>query len=491
MAIPKETAVKTIKSYIQKGDLEAALQQFYDFILPIDTHLSDKVLILIHRLQDLKFKHLDQLISHDEYQRTLNQITKAALELIIQIPDTSVTSNKTSKKRKEGKLLHNISSQMPVHLETMCTVRIAENEEIIKAGIEIDEHTILEDISTSKIMEVSLIDFSDNQNFRIRTLSSKEQVLQAGEFTQWLFFVKPLKEGKHTLYLKVSIIEYVKDEPKKREIVLERKVDVVAQPTERASAPHWQDTNIKIIEAQKKKAGFLSKKIRFLGFTFSILFLFIFSTATLATILTMALLYINRPAQEEQKVKERASQFESTQDQQIESQEQSNDIIINIPGLEPGDELPSNEPPKTEDPEAIIEEPEQVPLEPVVADTTSSDPKNDGSLGPAKLLGFKLYDQLEALDTTQIGNTTFIEVRTSGFKIGKVEFYLGSRKKHPLNPTDRDGKIYFLQLKAIDKINTLTIRDKESGIHISRKLKGNTNYLWKVNRSSNGSIGID
>ena len=81
-------------------------------------------------------------------------------------------------------------------------------------------------------------------NFSIRLISTKEQLIIDNDFTEWLFFVKPLNIGNHTLILKVSIIQEINKTKKVKESVLELKVDVNTKKKEINRI--WNNTNILI-----------------------------------------------------------------------------------------------------------------------------------------------------------------------------------------------------------------------------------------------------
>ena len=80
-------------------------------------------------------------------------------------------------------------------------------------------------------MEVELIDPLTTENFQIRSINEKEQIIDKNDYTQWLFYVKANQEGKFPLYLKVTVIELVYGKERKKEIVLEELVHVVTQLT--------------------------------------------------------------------------------------------------------------------------------------------------------------------------------------------------------------------------------------------------------------------
>ncbi|RMG86853.1 MAG: hypothetical protein D6714_03445, partial [Bacteroidetes bacterium] len=136
--------------------------------------------------------------------------------------------------RRHGSLLHNIPEEMEMGRETRCEVRIAFERETLLRDLPPDERVEIQDIRVSNVMEVELFDPSDEADraFQVRTFTDREQFIEEDEYTQWVFYVKPLKSGIYSLVLKVSVIEYLHGKERKRDIVLEEKVEIVAEMPE-------------------------------------------------------------------------------------------------------------------------------------------------------------------------------------------------------------------------------------------------------------------
>lgn len=145
---------------------------------------------------------------------------------------------------------------MPIGFETECTIRIAMIEELLIKGFEVTQDTKLEDIPVTEIMEVELFDFSDSKNFEIKSFSSHEQTIIENNYTEWLFFVKPLEEGIHTLFLKVNVIQYIRDKERKREEVFKLKINVISKLKDSTTVSRsniWKDTNIYVSLGENKQ----------------------------------------------------------------------------------------------------------------------------------------------------------------------------------------------------------------------------------------------
>jgi lysophospholipase L1-like esterase len=105
---------------------------------------------------------------------------------------------------REGQLEYDIPGSMKVNEQTTCTVRIA-GKEVEAALLKITEGSVHQDITIGNEMSVRLVDSSGGDYFRITTTSTERQEIWDGDRTQWKFFVRPLKAGRHPLLLQVTI----------------------------------------------------------------------------------------------------------------------------------------------------------------------------------------------------------------------------------------------------------------------------------------------
>ncbi|HSF56239.1 MAG TPA: toll/interleukin-1 receptor domain-containing protein [Algoriphagus sp.] len=136
---------------------------------------------------------------------------------------SSATTPKPSK--KEGKVLYHIPGMMQVEKWTRCTVRLAWEEILLTEGLRIPENErMIESIRLGNVMQVSLNEGRDGQNFEIKALNHEEQVIEEDEATQWLFDVKPLSVGDFILILRVTLVQIIEGKERKKDIVLERNV---------------------------------------------------------------------------------------------------------------------------------------------------------------------------------------------------------------------------------------------------------------------------
>jgi hypothetical protein len=145
--------------------------------------------------------------------------------LLIENTDQARPSTSGQPGKKMGKVLYHIPGMMQVEKWTRCTIRLAWEELLLSEGLKIpEEERVIESIRLGNVMQVSLEESRNGQNFEINPLNNTEQFISEDEFTEWLFDVKPYKEGTFTLILRVTLIQVIEGIDRKKDIVLERNV---------------------------------------------------------------------------------------------------------------------------------------------------------------------------------------------------------------------------------------------------------------------------
>lgn len=198
--------------------------------LPSHASKLDTVLMLESRLNEANRDKLRGVISQEDLQLVYNQLRAGLLDLIagLQLADFATATTAVPQPDKTGSLLYKIPGQMPLGEESKCIIRLAFEEESIIRNIELNEDVTLKPIRIAQVMDVELVDPNSEPTFTIRTLSSPEQFVEKGDYTEWIFYVKPLRAGTFPLLVKISVIEIIQEKERKKEIVLEEKVQIVA-----------------------------------------------------------------------------------------------------------------------------------------------------------------------------------------------------------------------------------------------------------------------
>ena len=167
------------------------------------------------------------VLSQEQLELAYNRIAADLIEFVDDLQEEDFAP--TGAAAKTGSILYKIPSKMQLERETRCIVRLAFEEDVIIRNIELTD-AVLKPVRVSEVMEVALVDPNDEPVFEIREVNSAEQFLEKGDFTEWLFYVTPLRTGEFPLALRVSVVEVVAGKDRKKEIVLEETVQVLAEP---------------------------------------------------------------------------------------------------------------------------------------------------------------------------------------------------------------------------------------------------------------------
>ena len=144
---------------------------------------------------------------------------------------------------------------MEVQKETRCRVRIAYETATLLENIELTKDTLLRDVRISEVMQAELIDPSQDAAFVIRTFNRAEQFIEKDDYTEWTFFVKPLRQGSFPLLLRISVIEKIGEKERVRDIVLEETVVIVAE-LDNVFEPVFKESGYVVKENEKDKDCF-------------------------------------------------------------------------------------------------------------------------------------------------------------------------------------------------------------------------------------------
>lgn len=204
--------------------------------IPADVEKYNDVILLEGRYRELHQNMLRGVMNDDEVQLEFNKLREAILNFINDLQEKDFVKQsaqqQTQAKAKQGKILYRIPNQMQVQKEVKCLIRIAFNEEILMTNLEKLNYDAIKDVRIAEVMGVDLIDPNEQPAFSIRTFSEEVQLIDEVDFTEWLFYVKPLMEGTFPLLIKVAVVEIVEGLERKREVVLEETVQVVATQPE-------------------------------------------------------------------------------------------------------------------------------------------------------------------------------------------------------------------------------------------------------------------
>ncbi|RMG88573.1 MAG: hypothetical protein D6714_00475 [Bacteroidetes bacterium] len=113
-----------------------------------------------------------------------------------------------------GKILYSVPDRMKLKRKTRCIIRISPAELStleLTEGIPSEAPIALDSVRIGDVMTARLSNAPDDKAFKVTPLSTPEQVIEPGFFTEWLFEVTPLLPGRHSLYIKITVKVKVED----------------------------------------------------------------------------------------------------------------------------------------------------------------------------------------------------------------------------------------------------------------------------------------
>jgi hypothetical protein len=136
-----------------------------------------------------------------------------------------------------GKIVYKTPDTMTVYKKSIIVVRISKDatSEEIEANLGSFKQSTL---SVSSSMSVELVDVAptDNPAFKIAKVNSDKQSIDSS-YTEWTFYVTPVKVGKNELNLVVS--KFVGED--KKQVVYERTIYIKSNPIAQVETFWWQN----------------------------------------------------------------------------------------------------------------------------------------------------------------------------------------------------------------------------------------------------------
>ncbi len=220
-----------LKNLIPEDGLGEVLQRLKMMLAHNAQRLND-IIQFETRLSRLNKDYNFQFLTKEEYERGLSLLTKSLMDFLDELTpadlEVQVAKQETRVKKNQGHLLQHIPSQMQLFKRTKCTLRLAFLEEDLLENFKMTEDTVIKSIRVAEVMEVELQDRNEEPAFEITTPNNKEQFIDEDYYTEWIFYVKPIRGGEHQLTLVVSVLEEVRGKERRRDVVLEEIVTIVA-----------------------------------------------------------------------------------------------------------------------------------------------------------------------------------------------------------------------------------------------------------------------
>lgn len=196
--------------------------------------ISDSALFILEKERELR-----QRADVEEYLSSSENYTESPVEqqqkpqdklFIKEIKNTRIINQ--SKEYSEGRVVYNIPQKMKVRSSYHIFLRIAKSKATFSIYDSLGGQVSTAVIPVTQTMEVKLIDTAPNDNkaFEIISDNSNEQMIENGDtFTEWSWNVIPIRPGKTSLDIIVSIVR----DGNKKEIVYQDNIiierDIPAQ----------------------------------------------------------------------------------------------------------------------------------------------------------------------------------------------------------------------------------------------------------------------
>lgn len=212
LAQPIAALRQELNKLLADDDLPAGLKLCKE-LLPENGEKFKLILAMQAQLQQLNKDNIKGKITQEEYARRLAIIVDAFITFVseleaVDFDPPAVDLDPDAQGVQTGQVLYRVPHSMALGKASICTIRVAIDEDAILEDIIIDKDTRLKErIEVSERMSAELVD-TENHAFNILALNAKDQLVQPTGYTQWLFRVTPLLEGEHQLLVKVSILEF-------------------------------------------------------------------------------------------------------------------------------------------------------------------------------------------------------------------------------------------------------------------------------------------
>ena len=217
------------------NDLGSTFEELRKILIPQDD-AWDSMVLMEARYNDIKINILRGTVSEDQTSRQTNKVREDLLHFIQALKNKDLVGYEPTEEATsyEGHLLYKIPLTMSHNEKSSCLVRIAIEKSAITKYLEMNDGVKQSGLEkVSDVMQVELLDPSMSDAFKIQGFNDPEQLILKKGYTEWRFEVMPLKSGVFPLLLKVAVLILVNGKERKREITLEKEINVTTVNVEK------------------------------------------------------------------------------------------------------------------------------------------------------------------------------------------------------------------------------------------------------------------
>ena len=208
--------------------------QFIKKHLPENCPKYDLLILLERRYDKIVEDQVKGILSYERENEELNKTRESILGYLNGLKESDFCESTAEEEPdlRIGKTMYRIPQKMQVNQEVECHIWIAFDLETILKEVQQEAGDDLRDIRISNVMSVELFCHKKGEAFEITTYNEPEQIIEKGLSTEWIFYVKPLKEGKFPLILRIAVIETVNGEKVHKTKVLREIVQIISETPE-------------------------------------------------------------------------------------------------------------------------------------------------------------------------------------------------------------------------------------------------------------------
>lgn len=184
----------------------------------------ESLIQISNEYQKIKDQTLKGLLPEEEVVQLNKEIQTRLLSLIDEIEKFDSDKNLKS---LNGNLLYQIPLTMRLRQEEKCIIRVSFDEKELLKNIHSNDNVVTEsNIKLTKNIGVDLVNF-EGRSFAVKSFSDSIQFISDDAYTEWVFYVKPLLMGVHTLNLNIKRLEVINGEQVFHERIFQVSVTVI------------------------------------------------------------------------------------------------------------------------------------------------------------------------------------------------------------------------------------------------------------------------